>query len=157
MEIILERFAKKANYTIGRLYIRLDEYVKVVVDGELITKDKRYFCDTLEQTYRDLKKGKKVPGRTAIPCGRYQILITKSLCYGCWLPVLLNVPGFKRVRIYAGNYPEETTKSILIGYNKRPGMLIKSRATMHNLMYEMTEALNRKEQIWITITNNFKK
>ena len=155
MEIILERIAKKANYTIGRLYFRLDEYVKVVVDGELVTKTQRYFCDTLEPTYRDLKKGGKVPGRTAIPCGRYQVLITKSYRFNKWLPILLNVPGFKGIRIHAGNYPEDTRGCILVGYNKRPGMVIKSRATMHNLMYEMNEALNRKEQIWINVINNF--
>ena len=157
MELILKRFAKKANYTIGHLYVRLDEVMKVVVDGELVDQDLRYLCDTLEPQYRNLKHEAKVPGSTAIPAGRYQILITKSHRFGSWLPLLLNVPYFKGVRIHAGNYPEDTRGCILVGFNKRKGMVIQSRATMHNLMYEINQALNRHEQIWINVINNFKK
>ena len=157
MELILKRFAKEANYTIGHLYVRLDQVIKVVVDGELVDQSLRYLCDTLEPKYRNLKHEAKIPGSTAIPVGRYRILITKSHRFNRWLPILLDVPYFQGVRIHPGNYPEDTRGCILPGWNRCKGMVVNSRAAMQNLMYEMNEALNRDEKIWITINNEFKR
>ena len=64
MEILVKRIAKKPKYTIGKLYI-----------------DKKYICDTLEDTDRGLNqdmsleeiKKKKVYGETAIPSGVYKV------------------------------------------------------------------------------------
>ena len=72
MELILERIAKRKTYTIGRLYIRrqvMDEYLPGTADD--------YFCDTLEPTWRDYANGAyKVKGRSAIPEGRYAVVIS---------------------------------------------------------------------------------
>ena len=63
MEILLRRIARRPTYTIGRLYI-----------------DGRYFCDTVEDTDRDLNRNgrfdngeAKVYAQTAIPNGRYRV------------------------------------------------------------------------------------
>ena len=93
MELILERIAKQANYTIGRLSVEQKPEMKCI-DGQLVTETKRYLCDTLEPKRRNLKKEKKVPGRTAIPEGRYRVMITKSYRFQRWLPLLMDVPGF---------------------------------------------------------------
>lgn len=69
MEIILKRIAKRATYTIGRLYILSDgsverelipgrrredkRTVRCRVDESLLTTE-HYFCDTLEPTWRNL-------------------------------------------------------------------------------------------------------
>ena len=69
MEIILKRIAKRATYTIGRLYILPDgsverelipgrrrddkRTVRCRVDESLLTTE-HYFCDTLEPTWRNL-------------------------------------------------------------------------------------------------------
>ena len=66
MEIKVDRKWKKEKYTIGRLYI----------DGEFI-------CNTIEDTDRGLSqdmseeeiKSKKIYGKTAIPTGRYKVLM----------------------------------------------------------------------------------
>ena len=91
--LVLVRIAKQANYTIGRLFVELEKPEIKCIDGKLVTEDRRYLCDTLEPKRRNLKKEKKVPGRTAIPEGRYRVLITKSWQFGCWLPLVLDVPG----------------------------------------------------------------
>lgn len=134
MNITLKRIAKQANYTIGQLY----------VDGE-------YLCDTLEPKYRDPKKEKKVPGRTAIPAGTYRILITKSYRFRRWLPLLMDVPQFQGIRIHAGNYPQDTQGCILVGWNRKRGMVVNSRSALQQLMLRLTAAQERDEALWITI------
>ena len=121
MEIILKRIAKKSDYTIGKLFI-----------GE------EYFCDTLEPTWRNLlgvklapeeenerigrvsgKKAQKMAGKTAIPEGRYPLLVTKSIRFKKWLPLLFGVPSFSGVRIYSGNTAKDTQGCILLGKIER--------------------------------------
>ena len=151
MELVLKRVAKQATYTIGRLYVQLNEPVGKCVDGEYRTEQLRYLCDTLEPKYRNLNKEKKVPGRTAIPNGRYRVLITKSYRFGRWLPLLLDVPQFNGIRIHPGNYPTDTQGCILPGWNRKRGMVINSRTALQHVMLEMTAALDRGEQLWITV------
>ena len=98
MELILKRIAKKSDYTIGKLFI-----------GE------EYFCDTLEPTWRNLLgvelppemvsrhlgrnsgvKARKEPGKTAIPEGRYPLVITKSIRFKKWLPLLMQETRMRR-------------------------------------------------------------
>lgn len=94
MEILLKRIARKERYTIGHLYI-----------------NGKRFCDTLEDHDRLYYGKPKVKGETAIPCGRYEVLLNvysprfgakepyKSLCGGC-VPLINNVPDFNGVRIH---------------------------------------------------------
>ena len=88
MELTLTRTTKRKGCTLGVL----------AVDG-------KEMCDTMEPTWRDLKKERKVKGCTAIPEGRYPVVITLSPKFGKWLPLLLNVPFFEGIRIHAGNLP----------------------------------------------------
>ena len=150
-EFVLIRIAKMNNYTIGRLYVKLETPVSKCVDGEMVNEDKRYLCDTLEPKRRNLKKEKKVPGRTAIPEGRYRILITKSYRFQRWLPLLLDVPGFSGIRIHAGNTPGDTAGCILPGYNRKKGMVVNSRSALQKVMFEITAAIDRGEEVWITV------
>ena len=69
MELLLTRIAKKKTYTIGRLYI-----LEQVMDEYRPGTEDRYFCDTLELTWRDYEHGAyKVKGHSAIPEGRYEV------------------------------------------------------------------------------------
>ena len=91
MELILERIAKRKTYTIGRLYIQ-----RRVDDEYLAGTENQYFCDTLEPTWRDYANGAyKVKGRSAIPEGRYAVVISFSPKFKQWLPILLGVPKFE--------------------------------------------------------------
>ena len=147
MELILERIAKRKTYTIGRLYIRqqiADEYSTGIED--------QYFCDTLEPTWRDYKNGAyKVKGRSAIPEGRYAVVISWSQKFGAWLPILLGVPKFDGIRIHAGNTSEDTEGCILIGKNREVGKVLDSRIWVHRLKQKIVEAKGRGEPVWITI------
>ena len=115
MELILERIAKRKTYTIGRLYIQ-----RRVDDEYLAGTENQYFCDTLEPTWRDYANGAyKVKGRSAIPEGRYAVVISYSPKFKAWLPILLGGPEFNRkwqgIRIHAGNTAKDTEGCILVG------------------------------------------
>ncbi len=141
MNIILNRIAKKAKYTIGKLYI-----------------NDQYFCDTLEDTDRGLTQSmteqqivsKKVYGETAIPTGTYRIIISYSNKFKKQMPLLLNVPGFAGIRIHSGNTEKDSLGCILVGKNKAVGKVLESRDT-YNKLFSILQKANKKETIKITI------
>lgn len=135
MELTLQRIARQKGYTIGRLYVEND-----------------YLCDTLEPQWRRLlSKKDKVMGRTAIPEGRYPVVITKSIRFGKWLPLLMNVPFFEGIRIHAGNTARDTQGCILPGRNTRVGMVLNSRYWLARLIDKIVEARNKDEPVFITV------
>lgn len=109
MRLILKRLYLKTDYTIGKLYM-----------------DGKYFCDTLEDQVRDLTKEKKIPGKTAIPAGTYEIVVNMSPRFKRKLPRLLDVPGFDGILIHRGNTAEDTAGCILVGENRERGKVINS-------------------------------
>ena len=120
MKLTLKRIALRSTYTIGRLY----------VDGN-------YFCDTLEDAVRDLNKNgkfdngeKKIKGKTAIPYGTYEIKWTYSPRFKKYTPQLMNVPSFEGIRIHNGNSSDHTEGCLLLGENKKVGMVLNSKATI---------------------------
>ena len=151
MELILERIAKRKTYTIGRLYIQ-----RRVDDEYLAGTENQYFCDALEPTWRDYEHGGyKVKGRSAIPEGRYAVVISFSPKFKQWLPILLGGPEFNRkwqgIRIHAGNCSEDTEGCILVGKNREVGKVLDSRIWVHRLKQKIVEAKSRGEAVWITI------
>lgn len=151
MELILERIAKRKTYTIGRLSIReqiADEYSSGTED--------KYYCDTLEPTWRDYANGAhKIKGRSAIPEGRYAVVISWSPKFKQWLPILLGGPEFNKqwqgIRIHAGNTAKDTEGCILVGKNKLVGQVVDSRIWLHRLKQKIVEAKDRGEAVWLTI------
>ena len=168
MELILERIAKRKTYTIGRLSLSTTPTTAsespLPLEGQgggsyfespLPLEGQgggSYFCDTLEPTWRDYKNGAyKVKGRSAIPEGRYAVVISFSPKFKQWLPILLGVPKFDGIRIHAGNCSEDTEGCILVGKNKLVGQVVDSRIWLHRLKQKIVEAKGRGEPVWITI------
>ena len=151
MELILERIAKKKTYTIGHLYIAKEPDGNNPGLGQPLTKGLQ-ICDTLEPTWRDYANGAyKVKGRSAIPEGRYAVVISFSPKFKQWLPILLGVPKFDGIRIHAGNCSEDTEGCILVGKNRLVGQVLDSRIWLHRLKQKIVEAKGRGEPVWITI------
>lgn len=141
MEILLKRIAKKAEYTIGKLYI----------NGV-------YQCDVLEDTDRGLTKDmpleeikqKKVYGKTAIPTGKYQVAWTYSNKFKKSLPLIMNVPGYEGIRIHSGNVAADTYGCPLLGENKIVGKVINSIKTCNRVLPQIQKAC-QNEKVYITI------
>ena len=163
MELILERIAKKKGYTIGKMYIRdSSESEALPLMGERgegpgsVERPGLYFCDTLEPTWRDYEHGAyKIKGKSAIPEGRYAVVISYSPKFKQWLPLLLGGPEFNKkwsgIRIHAGNSAKDTQGCILVGENKEVGKVLNSRKWLYELKHRIVEAKDRGEAVWLTI------
>lgn len=96
--------------------------------------------------------GRKIPGLTAIPAGRYRVLLAMSNRFQRVLPRLLDVPGFTGILIHNGSYTTHTEGCILVGRRHSDTMLTGSKVSMAKLMAALRE-LNKAGELWITITN----
>lgn len=134
MELFLKRDAARPTVTLGKIY----------VDGA-------YVCESLEDRLRPL--GEKVMGKTAIPAGRYEVIINRSVRFKRLLPLLLNVPGFAGVRIHSGNTQFDTEGCPLTGTARSGDTVTGSRAAFRKLYALMLAAQKRGEQMHITIQN----
>ena len=155
MKLTIDRKWRKQDYTVGNLY----------VDG-------LYFCNTMEDKDRGLKKtwplsqikAVKVPNETAIPLGTYAITMRVqspkfsqwkySRLYGfCkgYLPRLLGVPGFDGILMHIGSTAANSSGCILVGINDKKGMVTKSTETFQKLYSMLKAADERGENISITI------
>ena len=93
----------------------------------------------------------KIPGETAIPNGRYEVILTGSERFGCMMPLLLDVPNFIGVRIHKGNKPEDTDGCVLVGHHRGPDEIHQS-ATAYNALYSIIEAaIAAGRKVFITI------
>jgi len=91
-------------------------------EGIFVVNDAR-FCYMLEDVVRP-KGAVKVPGKTAIPAGRYEVVVNFSNRFQRQMILLLNVPGFDGIRAHGGNTAVDTDGCLLCAYNRvSPGVI----------------------------------
>lgn len=129
------------------MVLRRQPTVDDVTHGDLFIED-HWVCVTLEDQVRD---GPKIAHETAIPAGRYPVVITPSQRFHHLLPLLLNVPGFEGVRLHAGNTTADTSGCILVGASRTHDQVLHSRIAMVSVQTAIAQALARGEPVWITI------
>lgn len=123
-------------------------------------------CLILEDTDRGLDSSMsldqlnklKVFGKTAIPYGRYKIVVTKSERFSklaghdVYLPLLLKVPAFEGVRCHSGNKPEDTEGCLLPGLTKTVNFVSKSKDAFNIVNEKINGALKLGHDVYITIS-----
>jgi len=105
-------------------------------------------CFTLEDPVRH---GRKIPGRTAIPAGRYKVAYTWSNRFRRMLPLLVDVPGFAGIRIHPGNTAADTSGCILVGRSRGPDWIGGSRAAYRDLEPLIMDSV---PDCWIVIADH---
>lgn len=129
MKLLLKRLHKTNNSTIGELSI-----------------DGKFQCYVIE----DIERVEKVKGKTAIPKGTYQVVITMSNRFKKNLPLLLNVPNFEGVRIHSGNTALDTEGCLILGKTRAIDFVGNSKLAMSEFMSKLESAL-KVSKVFITI------
>jgi len=143
MEIVLKRETFTDKSTIGILSI----------DGVFecfVLEDKDRGLDS-KMTLTQINKI-KVYGETAIPYGKYEVVVTMSNRFGKELPLLLDTPGYSGIRIHVGNKKEDTHGCLLPGTAKGIDTVIQSTIAFNKLFDKIKTAKKAGQKISITIT-----
>lgn len=127
MELTLKRDILADGYTLG-----------------LLSVDGKPYCYTVEDKVRE---GVKIPGKTAIPYGRYKVIVNMSNRFKKLMPLLIDVPGFEGVRIHSGNTAEDTEGCIIVGKIRTEKGVRDSR----DVAQQLTELLKAQTVVYLSI------
>jgi len=116
----------------------------------ILSIDGAFQCYICEDPIRPV--GIKIPGKTAIPEGRYEITVTFSKRFQRPLPLLMNVPNFEGIRIHPGNTAADTEGCLLPGKHRdvASATVQLSIAAFMELFGKLKAALER-EKVFINI------
>jgi hypothetical protein len=118
--------------------------------GILLVNDK-WFCWTLEDKVRQDPKD-KVPGDTAIPAGRYSIVLDWSNKFQKVMPFVRDVQGFTAIEFHSGNNVDDTDGCILLAYERDISSLkIWNPQGMRKAIDDLIAALKKDEINWLEI------
>lgn len=131
MIMILQRSPSADGATIG----------EITIGGE-------HQCYTCEDMVRH---GPKVPGETAIPAGRYRVIVNMSNRFQRLLPLLVDVPGFEGVRIHPGNTAADTSGCLLPGLTRGANSVGQSRMAFEPLFAKIGAAVQDGGECWIEV------
>ena len=136
MHIRVVREPTKNDTTLGALFI-----------------DDHWQCHTLEDIIRPV--GEKIYGETAIPPGRYKLVLSMSNRFKKILPEVLAVPNFTGIRIHAGNTAKDTHGCLLLGQtrNVEARSIGQSKLALEAFMTKITAVWDAKSELWITYVN----
>jgi hypothetical protein len=146
MDIWLWRDPSEATYTLGQMFV-----------------DTHFECDTLEDVQRPL--GEKVPGATAIPLGKYQVVVAYSPHFHRLMPHLLDVPYFTGILMHWGVSDLSTEGCIILGKRVHnpdavfnadaKDLIVDSHTTFDHFFAQLVRALDSGEEAWITISSEW--
>ena len=112
-------------------------------------------CYALEDVCREPAPGLwipslKVPKQTAIPYGRFEIILNYSDRFKRVMPLLLKVPDFEGVRIHWGNDAEDTEGCPLVGKTRSLDFVGQSRPAFFAL-FDKLELASKTEKLFISV------
>lgn len=145
MNLNVQREASTANSTPGQLF----------VDGV-------FQCYTLEDVVRERRYDDgslidptawKIQGKTAIPSGRYKVIIDFSFRFNRLMPHILNVAGFDGIRIHSGNTAADTSGCILLGSSQNGADQVLQSRLAFDKFFGRLRAVPVDEQIFIELEN----
>lgn len=143
----VQREPSESGATLGALYIN-DVFI----------------CWTLEDVIREPLYGPldeisriawvktwKRYGQTAIPAGRYDVVMEFSPKFNMRLPELKGVPGFSESKVHAGNRHQDTEGCILVGTGRTLNTVTNSRAALADVLLRLKPVGN--ERMFVDLHN----
>lgn len=121
----------------------------LLIDGE-------WFCHTIEDKVRakpnEWKKELKVHGKTAIPYGKYPVLVTWSNRFNRLLTGIFNVPDFEGIRLHNGTSDKSSEGCIILSYKNDAAnhKLINDKGAMNDLCKKISAA-QKTQKVYIEI------
>ena len=147
MELVAKRRLYGSKTTISDLFaVNVEQ-----LPGGVAAVKTEFMCYLLEDQVRPDDE-EKVPGKTAIPAGRYEIVITYSERFKRLMPLLIGVPNFTGIRIHWGNTHRDTDGCPLTGTYAGVGSVRDSRSAFKRLWKRLRDA-ERKEKTYIEIVD----
>lgn len=134
------RLAHAENFTPGKMYL-----------------DNVKFCETCEDEDRHLESSleaiseRKVYGRTAIPRGRYRLVVSFSNRFQKLLPEVLDVPGFTGIRIHGGNRAEHSIGCILVGKVRTSTGIAQCADSVQRIIDQIDDAADLGIESWLEV------
>jgi hypothetical protein len=118
--------------------------------GELYLPDGSFACHTLEDVVRDYK----IPKQTAIPEGKYEVIVGWSNRFQRLMPRLLDVPFYKGILIHSGNTPSHSEGCILVGRKAGEDAIFESIPAFDTL-FPIIRKLAEKGKLFIDVQGGF--
>lgn len=120
--------------------------------GEM-TVNGKFECYTLED---EVRKGIKVDGETAIPTGKYKVVVDMSTRFGKLMPHVFQLDGsdpvgFAGIRIHSGNTDKDTLGCLLVGKTREGTDLIGGSHDAFNALFPKIQAA---KAVYLTITGD---
>lgn len=118
----------------------------------VMSADGAFLGYTVEDTDRQLENGGiKLYGITAIPRGRYRVIVSLSYRFKKRLPEILDVPQFTGVRIHGANDANQLLGCVGLG-SERTDDGVRNCAMVKQHLIEMIDAAtDNKEEVWLEI------
>ncbi len=146
------------------LRLKRNHFADLFTIGELTIDGLPNKWSVMEDTDRGLTQEMLLPevsrlkqfGKTAIPYGRYEVVVNRSTRFKVDLPQLLKVKEFGGVRMHVGNFPTDTEGCLLIGKgcDVSKGMITSSKIGFGEVFELIEKAFKNNQKIFITITKN---
>jgi hypothetical protein len=151
MEILLERFARAGNTTLGRYYINNARQHYILED-----KDRDLHASMPLTEIASIK----IWGKTAIPVGIYEVTMRWSPNFRAYLPYITGIPGFDLVMFHIGNWHTDTDGCLLPGrgYQMQENgdyMVTDSGTVIKPLVKLISDTVDSKERIWLHVVQNY--
>ncbi len=117
--------------------------------------DGKFECFVIEDNYPT--PWVKTPGKTAIPTGRYQVIVNRSERFSALaghevlMPLVCNVPEYQGIRIHPGNTAADTEGCLLPGRQRTVDKVLESRLAYDALFTKIKAAIAAGEKVHIEI------
>jgi len=134
-----------------KLELKRDVFADTFTLGTLLANGK-HLGFTCEDTDRKLEDGnEKIYGKTAIPRGKYKVIISYSQRFKKPMPEVLDVPGFSGVRIHGGNTDADTLGCPLLGSARTGNGVANCKPINERLITLIEQCEEVGEEVWLTV------